>query len=466
MTLTREALQQLTKDELIEIILGLNARVLALEAELRELKRAKAPFSKGTRKAAPKKPGRWAGQGVFKTRAEPEIKAGDIVIDLDAPLAVDARNCPLCDVPLVTTNEEVTIEDMPAQPVREIKRIMVEIGVCPICGLRRRGDHPILGPRQCGANAHQVGPQVLAHALWLHYDGGLPLRRVPGVIAQTTGIAITQSALTQSAGKLCEDGGLLHGHYTELRSSVAGSAVVNTDDTGWRVSATLAFLMGFFTSDTAFYQIRSRHRHQEVIEVLGEDFGGLIGTDRGKSYEARAMDKMAMQKCLSHLLKNLSTVEAHKTGRAKSFSRELKATLREGLALWQSYQRKELEIEDYRKQGREIEAKLDHQLRERTLSDADNQRLLKGISYQHERGRLVLFLERPEIEPTNNRAERGLRPAVIARKVSHCSKNERGAQTYAVMKTLFTTLRLRCKDTVAAFASILRGGQMPLGGKG
>jgi len=461
MELTREALQHLSKDALIDIILAMNVRLQALEAEVRELKRAKAPFSKGTRQSAPKKPGRRAGQGLFKTRPAPEIKPTDRVIEVTAPLAADDRRCPQCDVPLVTTAEVVTSEDMPTQPVREITRIQVEVGVCPRCGLRRRGQHAKLGAHQCGANAHQVGPRVLAHALALHYDSGLPLRRVPQVMAQTTGITLTQSALSQSAGKLCEDGGLLHAHYTELRSRVAGSAVVNTDDTGWRVCATLAFLMGFFTDDTAYYQIRTRHRHQEVLEVLGKDFGGKLGTDRGKSYEARAMDQMAMQKCLSHLLKNLSEVEARKSGRAKVFSRELKATLREALAHWQAYQRGECGIESYRERGREIAAKLDHQLRERALSDADNRRLLRGIAYQHERGRLALFLKHPEIEPTNNRAERGLRPAVIARKVSQCSKNERGAQTYAVMKTLFTTLRLRCKDTVSAFASLLRGASLP-----
>ena len=47
---------------------------------------------------------------------------------------------------------------------------------------------------QCGANAHQIGPQVLAQALALHYESGLPMRRVPQVIAKTTGISITQCA--------------------------------------------------------------------------------------------------------------------------------------------------------------------------------------------------------------------------------------------------------------------------------
>ena len=91
------------------------------------------------------------------------------------------------------------------------------------------------------------------------------------------------------------------------------------------------------------------------------------------------------------------------------------------------------------------------------MSDRDNQRLLDGIGHQEDRGRVTLFLRCPEIAPTNNQAERGLRPAVIARKVSHCSKNERGALAYATMKSIFVTLTYRTKSGVQAFANLLRG---------
>ena len=440
-----------------ELIERLEKRVAALEEELRESKRAKAPFSKGLRKRSAKRPGRRAGEGLFVRRSEPQAAPGDVMEEIAVKLEAGQRRCPRCETPLVRGQEVATVEDTPERTPRVIKRFIVETGRCPQCGFQLRGRHPELSPGQSGANAHQVGPQVRALALGLHYHDGLPLRRVPAVIARMTGIRLTQSALTQSAGKLCEEGALLEGHYKALRKRIAGSAVVNTDDTGWRVSATLAFLMGFFTGDTAYYQVRMRHRHQEVLEVLGENFGGMMGTDRGPSYEAEALSGIAMQKCLSHLLKNLSEVEATKSGRAKTFTSALKVTLREGLKLWQDYRRGEMTLRAYRRRGRKIERGLGEQLRDRALSDADNQRMLDGIGYQHDRGRLTLFLERPEIEPTNNRAERGLRPAVIARKVSHCSKNQRGAKTYSVMKTIFTTLALRTNNIVKAFTEILRG---------
>jgi hypothetical protein len=86
---------------------------------------------------------------------------------------------------------------------------------------------------------------------------------------------------------------------------------------------------------------------------------------------------------------------------------------------------------------------------------------LDGIGRQHRNGKVLLFLERPEIEPTNNRAERGLRGGVIARKVSHCSKNERGAGIYEVMKSITATIALRGFQVATTVADMLTGKPMP-----
>jgi transposase len=455
-----EDLLRLPPRDLVKIIRRLEQRVSALEESLRDAFRSKAPFSKGSPKPSPKKPGRRAGQGTFTRRMEPQPTPVDEVQNIDVPLEVDERQCPKCQIPLQRTNELATVEDTPPLPRRVIKRFTVEVGRCAYCGFVVRGRHPELGTHQCGASAHQVGPHVTAQALALHYHSGLPLRRVPDVIAETTGIIITQGALTQVAGTLAE--GIMEQHYVELREQIAQSPVVNTDDTGWRIGGKLAFLMGFFTLSIAFFQVRPRHRHQEVIEVLGAGFSGLLGTDRGTSYEARALAGVEMQKCLSHILKNLSTVEETKKGKARAFTTQLKAILREGISLWHEQREGRVGREEYRRRGQELEARLTHQLRDRVLTDGDNQRLLDGIGAQLDEGRLTLFLRAPEIEPTNNRAERGLRPAVIARKVSQCSKNDRGAHTYEVMKTIFATLDLRTDNVVFAFAALMRGDARPL----
>src|ERR671919_378164 len=79
-------------------------------------------------------------------------------------------------------------------------------------------------------------------------------------------------------------------------------------------------------------------------------------------------------------------------------------------------------------------------LRDRPLKDSDNQKLLRMLRRYHQRGDLLRFLEQPEVEPTNNRVERALRPAVIARKVSQCSKNQAGAYAFSAFKSVIQTL--------------------------
>lgn len=90
---------------------------------------------------------------------------------------------------------------------------------------------------------------------------------------------------------------------------VREAPVTHTDDTGWRIGGRAAFLMGFDTDQSTVYQIRYQHRNEEVREVIPADYKGVLGCDRGKSYDAEALADAAQQKCLGHLVRNVSEVE-------------------------------------------------------------------------------------------------------------------------------------------------------------
>ena len=79
----------------------------------------------------------------------------------------------------------------------------------------------------------------------------------------------------------------------------------------------------------------------------------------------------------------------------------------------------------------------------------------------HELGALWTFVVEEGVEPTNNRAERALRPAVIARKVSHCSKNEAGAGAFSAFVSVIGTLVLRgSRAVVEDLCEVLRTGKV------
>jgi transposase len=431
-------LESLGREELLQIILDQHRLIEQLRTEIEQLKKrgSAAPFSRGSRKSNPKAPGRKPGQGYFRYRTEPEQAKREEATAV--PVTVAA--CPCCGGALGEAREEiVSTTDIPAALVPEVRLYAVQARQCLECGRSVRGQHPDIAADQRGATAHRVGPRVKALAHILHYVHGVPVRKTAEIVEQLTGVRLTQSAITQDAAKQAE--GPVGELYGELREAVKEQAVIHTDDTGWRVGGTSAFLMAFVNQSLSVYQVRPQHRNEEVREVIPADFQGVMICDRGPSYDARELEEVAQQKCLSHLIRNAQAVEKSKTGRARQFGRRLKELLQQALAL--SAKKNELNPADYRNQVEGLKDELTFHLRDRVLSDEDNQRLLNGVGAQHDRARVLSFLTEEGVEPTNNRAERDLRPAVIARKVSHCSRNERGARAFEAFTSVLQTIRKR-----------------------
>ena len=147
----------------------------------------------------------------------------------------------------------------------------------------------------------------MAAAHVLHYGVGVPVRKVPAVLRALTGVEVSQGAISQDA--LRRATGAVGEAYRKLRTSVGVSRLVHTDDTGWRVGGEPAFLMAFETDEATVYQVRARHRNEEVREVVPSDYGGVMVTDRGRSYDAQALSGVKQQKCLAHVLRSISEVE-------------------------------------------------------------------------------------------------------------------------------------------------------------
>jgi hypothetical protein len=276
----------------------------------------------------------------------------------------------------------------------------------------------------------------MAAAHVLHYGVGVPVRKVPAVLKVLTGVKVTQGALTQDALRRAR--GAVGSVYDRLRASVKDSRAVHTDDTGWRVGGDPAFLMAFETDDATVYQVRDHHRNEEVREVVPSDYRGVMVTDRGRSYDAQTLAKVKQQKCLAHVQRSISDVVETKNGRGRSFGNRLKRLLREAMELWQAYHRGE--VMNFDAEAERLRRQVAYHLRDRPLTDPDNWRLQNELGWHNDRGNLLRFLDDPSIEPTNNRAERALRPAVIARKVSHCSKNAQGADAFAAFTSVLRTL--------------------------
>ena len=452
--------EQQARIEALERQVGeLQATIAALRAELEQLtrrsKRQAAPFSKDTHVATPKRAGRKPGQGSFHFRAAPLATALS-----EPPIAVPVAEsvCPRCGGELVEERVDfASVTDLPAQPKPQVRQYRVSVCRCQACGTPVRGQHPALAPDQYGATADRVGERLLGAGQVLHHAAGVPIRKVPGILRLLTGASVTEGALVQDAQRRVA--GPVGEAYTALRDAIPAAARVHTDDTGWRVGGTAAFLMAFESDTETVYQIRARHRNEEVREVIGDDFAGVLITDRGKSYDAGALAAVAQQKCLAHLQRSISLVLATKWARGRSLGLALRRRLREAQALWQAQQT--APVADFAAQAAALQARLTALVAPRTLPDPDNQRLLDQVRWHHARGNVLRFLTDPRLEPTNNRAERALRPAVIARKVSQCSKNQRGADTFAVFASVTRTIRQRSGALLDDLLTTFHTGRVP-----
>jgi transposase len=434
-----------SREELLALIDALQCQVAeltaandALRAQLDRLSRQgksqAAPFSKGTRLPNPKKPGRKPGQGPFCSRSAPPA---DALTMPPVTVPVTQTACPSCGGELAPLHVEVvTVTDLPQPPRPQILAYAVEVGRCLACGRSVRGQHPAVAEDQRGASAHRLGPGVLATAHWLHYGLGVPVRKVPAILARLGGVPLSQGTLTRDALRRAE--GRIGQLYEQLRQKVKEAKVIHTDDTGWKVGGERAHLMAFETAHVSVYQIRRQHRNEEVRELIPSDYDGTMITDRGKSYDARELREVKQQKCLAHLQRSLSQAMERQRESEQGFGRQLKELLSEAVALWHAYH--EGERADLEAKREALKAAITEHLADRTLADAENQRLLNELGRHHDRGNLLRFLDEPTIPPTNNAAERALRPAVIARKVSQCSKNERGAGAYAAFVSVVRTL--------------------------
>jgi transposase len=443
-----------TYDELVELtrrqarlIDELRAAVERLKAELEQSRRAgkrqAAPFSKGLPKADPKRPGRKPGHPPSHRPVPPPDQVDRTI---DVPLPPDCPEChtPLGDAP-ITVHDQYQI-DLP-QPEPIITRFRVPVARCPKCLRRVQGRHPEQTSDALGSAAVQYGPRLLGFAADLKHRLGVSYRKCSSVLLTLTGVVVASAALVRSGHRLRK---LAQPSYDRLVEAASKSSVQHVDETGWKIGGRSAWLWVFADQDITLYRIRPSRAHDVVVEVLGEDFAGVLVSDCFLAYDPLPFAK---QKCLAHLLKTCGEIEQSKTRAAVRFSRRVAALLRKAMAL--KRRRGSIGDHGYAVLRGKVHAELDRLLAG-AYTDPDNARLAKRLRKQREH--LLRFLDHDGVDATNNLAEREIRPAVIARKLSAGNRTEAGAETHAVLASVLRTCRRQGKDVLGFLSGLLRRG--------
>jgi len=348
---------------------------------------------------------------------------------------IDVRpdECPKCQAFIfdymsiaVEVRQVVDLPDMPP----EVTQYNIHTCECRCCGKHVRGDVPKEAERG-------FGPRLMGFVTMLTGEGHLTKRKVCAIAAHL-GLRISLGALCNIC-KLAAT--LLQPQYEAIKKSVLEQKSLNADESGWRVLGKRGWVWIGSTPTATFFQIDPSRSQQAYMRIFG-NYDGILTTDRHGAYNVH---KGAKQSCLAHIDRHFEKM-CERPGIDGACGKLLENQLDEVFGLWTQF-----------KEDAFSRAVLQEKTRQRieniklllmfTASEAKNS---KSIALAHDLlnrfPTLWTFVFSEGIEPTNNLAERGLRPIVILRKLSGGSQSEWGALFTERLMTVVCTLRQNAKN--------------------
>ena len=334
------------------------------------------------------------------------------------------------------------VAELPRTAVRVTEHRLHAV-CCPECATPTRAELPSGVPRS------SFGPRLQAAVATLAVRNRVSRRDTIDLARELFGVELASGsvdAIIQRAGEA------LAAPHTRLEREIKQAPVVNIDETGWKTAGGSRTLWGALTSSCAVFRIAAGRSGFEARTLLGERFAGIVCSDRWGGYDY--LDPTQRQLCWAHLLRDFI---AHSEGIAeqKTFGDAGLRIARDLFAAWNDHQadgdRNRLQAQIAPLQAR-LRKLLEHAARKSPRTRYHRQfakNLLKRWPA------LWTFSHTDGVEPTNNHAERGLRGAVIYRKLSLGSQSDRGERTTERLLSASLTCRLQQRSLFAYLTDVL-----------
>jgi transposase len=268
------------------------------------------------------------------------------------------------------------------------------------------------------------------------------------------GFTISEGGVDRALDRLAERA---RPTYEALGAAVRASPVIGSDETGARVAGKTAWHWVFQTPEASYHVIAPRRNAEVIATFLGDARPEGWVSDLWAP-QVRA-DAAAHQLCLAHQIRDLTYAAEADGPDGRVWAIALRHLL--GRAIHRGSIRETLAPTSFARRRLRIENAVDRLVFRTFLPEADtaNARRLQD-RYREHRASLLVFLDRPDVPPTNNASEQDLRPSVIHRKVTGGYRSQRGADTSAILTSLFATARKRGENFLEALRSL--AGPSPL----
>lgn len=413
-----------------------------LQAQLQALHRRQF---KGRSKPAPagpegpppegKKRGAPAGH---PTWVRPKPKQIDFRIEVPAP-----QCCPECQStelePVAEVREHVQ-EDIVLEPRVVATCYVHQQAHCPRC------QRDVIAPGPGELPGSYIGPAAKATAIYLRYELNVSDRKISRFFADFFGLKFVPASAYGFERQAVRRGLPI---YQDLLEKVRSLAVVHADETSWRNDGHPHWVWYAGDKDLAAFRWDARRTTQAAQKLLGEKFSGVLVADAFASYNG--VEPKDRQSCLAHIKTKAKEIEQelallkHPAAdpQAGQFCRDIQGWVHEACQAHHQLTAKPWRAKSAKAQGRKLK-KLLRKLCRRPLgypkAEKFRQRLLGP-----EQKLLFTCFRRPGVPPTNNQAERSLRPVVIMRKVIQGTRSEKGLENHTVLRSLFETAKRQDK---------------------
>jgi transposase len=341
--------------------------------------------------------------------------------------------CPKCGGPLQDKGDKSrTLIDV--QPLRR-QTVCYHLNqkYCAHCRKLVRPAPPGVLPRALLSN------RLLAHVAVQHYVYGVTLGQLEHQLDIGYGTLL---------GALHHLARLLEPACEQLVQDYRQAKVKPADETGWRTDGHNGYAWLFCTETISIFRFRQTRSGQVALQVLGtKRLRGVLVVDRYHGYNRASC---AIQYCYAHLLRNVQDLE--KEFPENTEIQQFVAAFAPLLARAMQLRGLKLTCPQFRQQAQQTKQEI------QALAQAPAQhpgiQKIQNIFRDHTK-RLFHWSKSPDIPADNNRAERELRPLVIARKISFGSQSQAGARTREILMTVLHTLRKRQPNVTAAFEQAL-----------
>jgi transposase len=379
-------------------------------------------------------------------RAKP--KRIDQVVVVPAP-----RRCPDCQNPDLQPVEQVhehVQEDIVLEPRTRVSCFQHQQAYCACC------DRNVWLPGPGEMPGAYIGPATKATAAYLRYQLNVPDRKISQFFSDFFGLRFVPASAYGFERQAVRRGLPL---YEDLRQKIRALSVAHADETSWRHDGKPYWAWYAGNPDLAFFHL-DQHRSTEAAQaVFGERFNGTLVADAYASYNG--VHPKDRQSCLAHIktkAKELEQELALLRGKAADsaagqFCRNIQGWVRTACQAHHRLCRGRWRAKAARRKGQALRREL-RALCATALRYPKAEKFRKRLSGPEQKLLFTCF-RRPNVPPTNNQAERSLRPLVIMRRIVQGTRSDKGLENHSVLRSLFETARRQGKKPHEFFLGLL-----------